>query len=218
MKPSQYDQIGPAYLKAQGEFYSANKDETRDFIRGNLPRSRYLLDLGCGDGRDMENYEKIGYVTTGIDDSIFMANQARARLKDTAVFHGTIENMPFQDSLFDVATSRFSLHYLPSLDRAYAEINRVLAPDGLLIAVASHPLTDFVQQRNGVYGERQIITHELFGRGIKVKSFTHTMSDFFSPEFFKLFNLEKFHEGKQHDDATEANLPGFMGFVARAKK
>src|SRR5262249_31047601 len=50
---------------------------------------------------------------------------------------GDVEAMPFADSAFDLVLANYLLYHVPNLDRAIAELRRVLRPGGTLLAATN---------------------------------------------------------------------------------
>jgi SAM-dependent methyltransferase len=50
---------------------------------------------------------------------------------------GDVQNLPFADGSFDVVAALWMLYHVPDVERALAEIRRVLRPGGLLVAVTN---------------------------------------------------------------------------------
>jgi len=97
-----------------------------------------VLDLGSGAGNDCFVARVLvgeeGKVT-GLDMTEQMIEKAKEnckKLKYTNVefVHGDIENMPFDDGLFDVVISNCVLNLVPDKAKAFGEIFRVLKPGG----------------------------------------------------------------------------------------
>jgi SAM-dependent methyltransferase len=88
-----------------------------------------VLEVGCGDGRLLAQVDRRrARSLIGIDLSPRMARRARERGFEVAV--GQAERLPLPDGAFDAVLSGFySLRYV-QLDRAVAEIARVLRPGG----------------------------------------------------------------------------------------
>ena len=95
------------------------------------------LDLACGTGKLLELAQeelslKPGQLY-GIDLTPAMINEAKnkPKLNGAQLVVGNVENLPYQDSMFDAITTTFSFHHFAS-DKALAEIKRVLKPGGVL--------------------------------------------------------------------------------------
>jgi len=103
-----------------------------------------VLDVGCGTGSLTIAAARAAGPTgrvVGIEPGTEMIERARAKARRAKLpieFVATAgEALPFPDGSFDVVLVSLVLHQLPSdpLHRAMAEIRRVLAPGGRLLAV-----------------------------------------------------------------------------------
>ena len=60
-----------------------------------------------------------------------MLDVARGALGDRATFLAAdLQELPFEDASFDVVIANHMLYHVPDRPRAFAEVRRVLAPDG----------------------------------------------------------------------------------------
>ena len=95
-----------------------------------------LLDVGCGTGVVPITAAKLGARATGIDLTPELLQRARenARISEISVEwqEGDAENLPFEDSSFDVVTSQFGHIFAPRPELAIAEMLRVLKPGGTI--------------------------------------------------------------------------------------
>lgn len=101
-------------------------------VQTNEPGIR-ALDYGCGRGLVTAMLARRSYLVTAIDLSVEAVNQAREFVgteKLEAEIHVmNAESLEFDDAAFDLVCGRAILHHL-DLETAYAEIARVLKPDG----------------------------------------------------------------------------------------
>ena len=99
-----------------------------------------VLDVGCGTGTALAEYEEAGCVVLGTDPSAAMLAQAQQRLGDNADLRPkTGEEVPFPDGCADVVLLSLVLHSLrrDEAARLLTECSRVLRPSGRLL------VTDF---------------------------------------------------------------------------
>ncbi len=93
-----------------------------------------VLDVGCGQGIDVVQYARAGARATGVDLTPRHVELARAHSSalglDVSIIEGDAENLPFADASFDRVLSNGVLHHTPNIERALAEIHRVLRPGG----------------------------------------------------------------------------------------
>jgi SAM-dependent methyltransferase len=93
-----------------------------------------VLDLATGTGNAALLAARAGGVVTGLDASSRLIDVAIRRAGDEgtpATFVvGDVQALPFEDAGFEVALSVFGLVFAPDVDRAFAEMMRVLRQDG----------------------------------------------------------------------------------------
>jgi ubiquinone/menaquinone biosynthesis C-methylase UbiE len=100
-----------------------------------------VLDAGCGTGLLLEQEALAvgpGGRAEGIDFSNDMLAHARARcegLEQVQLQQGSIEILPFEDSIFDALSCTQTLLYVEDMDKALAEFYRVLKPRGRIAIV-----------------------------------------------------------------------------------
>ncbi len=91
------------------------------------------LDVGCGEGRFCRMLQAAGISTVGIDPTEELLRQARRRDPKGDYRIGRAEALGFPDRSFDLVVSYLSLIDIGDIDRAVAEMARVLRPRGTLL-------------------------------------------------------------------------------------
>lgn len=96
-----------------------------------------ILDAGCGSGRNMVDFARLGSVT-GVE--ISDASVERARMRGVGeVLQCSITSMPFADDHFDVAVCLDVIEHIEDEQGALRELHRVVRPGGsLLITVPAY--------------------------------------------------------------------------------
>ena len=103
-----------------------------------------LLEVGCGIGVDTLRLARLGFAeVVGIDLTAVAVRLAgrRARREGLGTVRfgvGDAEELAFADGSFDVVYSFGVLHHTPRIERAVAEVRRVLAPGGLALVMLYH--------------------------------------------------------------------------------
>jgi ubiquinone/menaquinone biosynthesis C-methylase UbiE len=109
-----------------------------------------------------------GVRLTAVDQSPRFVELTRSRGVDAR--EGDVQDLPFGDEAFDVVAALWMLYHVPDVDRAIAEIRRVLRPGGLFVAVTNGDghLADLRIESGGApevtrfssqNGERQLRAH-----------------------------------------------------------
>lgn len=192
-----------------------------DTLRGCNIQGKKILDLGCGNGTDMQYYKyRFGEKVFGVDASEKFIEEASA--KNLNVSLGYFDNIPHKDKSFDVVFSKYALQTINEFSKTYIEVSRVLKPKGRFIFLVVHPMRQFFEKKtkNKNYFQKTIVDSILFGGKVIAKEPTHTMEEYLSPEFFRLFNIEKFIEKDDFYSAEQVNgdkYPTYM-IISAIKK
>lgn len=109
-----------------------------ELLTAELPlEEAHVLELGCGKAEKTRAIAQAGKVAAilalEVDEIQYARNLAIADLPNVRFGHGAAEAIPAEDASFDIVTMFKSLHHVPvaSMERALAEIRRVLKPGGL---------------------------------------------------------------------------------------
>jgi SAM-dependent methyltransferase len=111
------------------------------FDHFEFPEPCRILELGCGVGKLwLENAHRIRptWAITVSDFSAAMLAKTKANLTEVHADFDfqkiDVEHIPFEPETFDAVIANHMLYYARDLDRAIAEIGRVLKPGGRLYA------------------------------------------------------------------------------------
>ncbi|HEY4389439.1 MAG TPA: class I SAM-dependent methyltransferase [Ktedonobacteraceae bacterium] len=114
------------------------------FDQLQIPAGSRVLELGTGPGMLwVENMDRIpaDWEITLSDFSSGMLNDARQKLaENVARFQLAVidaQAIPFADNSFDYVIANHMLYHVPDRARAFAEIRRVLAPEGRFYAATN---------------------------------------------------------------------------------
>jgi SAM-dependent methyltransferase len=103
-----------------------------------LPRHSRILDAGCGSGALLSHLRRFGTVT-GVDLNPLAVEYARNR-RGGEVSTGSIDRLPFGARAFDLVTCLDVLEHVADDRRAFAELRRVTATGGFVLAtVPAYP-------------------------------------------------------------------------------
>lgn len=105
----------------------------REFLGGGGLK---VLESGCGSGRWMAYFERLGNRAYGVDDSWGPLLLAREHDPDMPLVRGNALATPFADGSFDAALSSYvAEHFEEGPEALFREIHRVLKPGGLFFVV-----------------------------------------------------------------------------------
>ena len=95
------------------------------------------LDVGCGNGAaPIYLATKYQLHVTGVDvdpDQIRVAKERSAGMDNARFYTLDGTQLPFEDSQFDIVATNKVMHHIPDWQNAFAEMVRVLKPNGYLI-------------------------------------------------------------------------------------
>ena len=132
-----YDEFAAGYEKRRHHGYHALIDRLE--IAAALPYASgaHVLEAGCGTGLILKEIAPLAKTAVGLDLSPGMLQKAHAR--GLRVVHGSVTDLPFDDASFDLAYSFKVLAHVERIERAMAELARVVKPGGHVIAEFYNP-------------------------------------------------------------------------------
>lgn len=96
-------------------------------VLGHVNLEHRFIEIGVGTGR----FAQALHITHGVDPSLEMLELARER--NIICTQAVVESLPFKDKSFDVILMVTVDCFLTNLKQAFAEVYRILKPDGRLI-------------------------------------------------------------------------------------
>lgn len=116
-----------------------------DWGMGFLPElsPARVADLGCGGGRNlaalMERYPAAS--ADGVDYSELSVQKAAEHNKPAVqggrcrIYRGDVSALPLSAETYDLATAFETVYFWPGLEACFAEVSRILKPDGMFLIV-----------------------------------------------------------------------------------
>ncbi len=125
-----------------------------------LATGRRVLDAGCGSGYGAARLACVARSAAGIDVSADAVGYARSNFAgpNLSFVRGSCEALPFAGGSFELVTAFEVIEHLRDWQRFLAEIQRVLAPEGLL--VISTPNRDYYAEARRQTGPNPYHIHE----------------------------------------------------------
>jgi SAM-dependent methyltransferase len=115
----------------------------------DVPAGCQLLDVACGSGQIALLAARDGVNVTGVDIAPNLVQRAQERASAEGLkarfMEGDAEDLPFEDSSFDVVTSMFGAMFAPRPEVVARELLRVCSPGGT-IAMANWTPQGFIGQ------------------------------------------------------------------------
>lgn len=156
------------------------------------------LDLGCGTGRHAMWLAQAGASVTAVDFSEGMLAEARKKPGAEQVqfiVHDVHQKLPFVDGTFDLIVSGLVLEHVRNLPEFFADVRRVLKPNGRAILSTMHPAM-FLK------GSQARFTDPSSGELVQPGSIAHSISDFMMSALHA--GLELVHIEESRPDADFA--------------
>jgi SAM-dependent methyltransferase len=134
---------------------SQNIDALLRHLQGPAPW--HILDFGCGPGRDLQTFTRLGHIAVGLDGTQRFAEMARAD-SGCEVWHQDFLQLDLPAERFDGIFANASLFHVPSqeLPRVLRQLHASLKPGGALFS--SNPRGN---NQEGWKGQRYGAYHDL---------------------------------------------------------
>ena len=141
--------------------YSTNKQPFGQWIfeQYSLQENMRMLEVGCGDGsmwKDADTSLPCGASLLLTDFSPGMLKEAKrnAQGEKVSFLQADIQELPFDEGVFDVVIANMMLYHVPDIQRGLSEVSRVLKKGGVFYAATygENGITDYLQELLSAYG------------------------------------------------------------------
>ncbi len=126
------------------EKYLSRADASKHWEERQSPASQYfeilkaldqnligkkLLDVGCAEGIEVINFQRLGLETDGADISEKFIKEAKRNFPDSNFVVASAENLPYKDESYDIVFCINTLFYT-NIEKSIAELCRILKEGG----------------------------------------------------------------------------------------
>lgn len=134
-----YDRFSRTYEDHRHHGYHRMIDELELELVRRYGTGRDVFEAGCGTGMLLKETALVARSAVGLDLSRGMLGQAHAR--GLKVVQGSITDIPLPSASFDLAYSMKVLAHIPPIEKALAEMGRLIRPGGHLLLEFYNPLS-----------------------------------------------------------------------------
>lgn len=154
-------------LKNPTDKYSELFDLEREYLQKNIGSNESVLDIGCGDGRNILSLLSITTNIVGLDIDEKAVKDATENLKEfpnIKIVQGSVFNLPFEDNIFkNVVLSMTLVNLGDSKKKALEEMKRVVTTDGKIIVSAYSEKA--LENRLAMYEKIKLPIHKISEQG-----------------------------------------------------
>lgn len=167
-------------LKNPPKSYIKLFEQEQEYLKNNIKKNQKVIDIGCGDGRNILSIVDITINITGIDIDPKAVKDTKKNLTeypDIRIILGDVTRLPFNDKIFDTVIFSMTLVNLNNQkEKALSEMKRILKDNGqMIISVYSEKA---IKERRRMYEQVKVpIKSELNGK------FTFDIDNFTSEQF-----------------------------------
>lgn len=187
-----------------------------------LPKKKMkLLDVGFGEGTDLVYYKKRVGMVFGIDTSTDFINIVKKKNISATLKNECSEKTSFKNNFFDIIVSKYMLQTLPSLEKTYDEVHRILKKNGTFQFLIVHPMRQYFEKKNikADYFKQEVVDSIIYDFAFTVHEPTHTFQSILSKNFlnkFEIIQLEEAYDFPASEQIEGRLYPTYM--IIKAKK
>lgn len=199
-----YDKIASKFKNFWEEIEDWQLTERKKF-KDYLSKNPVVLDLGCGQGRDLKILATLGLKKlVGIDISMSQLMLAKQR-RVAKLVHSNFETMPFEDEVFDGAWSCVTLLHVArgEMDSMIKKVKRILKKDGIFFISLQEGIGKQKVERD-IYDNVPMIIH--YYKPDEIQKILKNNG-------FEILDYERFHKWKGIKDRERI----FFNFYCRRK-
>ena len=184
---AQYDSIAEEYHKAC-QYGEPSRQIIHDKLKKYNLNGKTILDLGCGTGIDLSQYEDAA-VLIGVDESNKMLQIAKKNVSQARFIQTHMKATTLQANSVDIVISRYAMQHHNNLEEIFKEIHRILKPGGKALLLLTHPLRNYIESDNKNYFEQKDNTSKIINSSVTISEPNHTISQHITKFVWNNFNL-----------------------------
>jgi SAM-dependent methyltransferase len=171
--------------------------------RAGVEPPRRVLDAGCGTGRNLQDYRRLGQ-TSGIEPDASAVEFCHRRGLGEVVQAG-VEALPFEDGSFDIVFATDVLEHVDDDAGALRELARVSQPGGLLVATVPAHMWLWSQSDVSLQHRRRYSRGELLDRAARA-GWEPVLSTYFNSALLAPIALARALRRKREAERPELEL------------
>lgn len=142
-------------------------------VREDLGLENSVLDVACGTGLLLEQFENAGYQTYGVDLSEGMVTHARGRLRKSFVMHGDYHRLTLNAKVAMIVSFFNSFAYcleIPDLSQVLTHLQGFLKPGGVIIFdIHTTEQPEEIFEVKSITSEKHYISRTFWGKPLQGK-------------------------------------------------
>jgi len=127
-----YDNHAARYEKLLNPFEKWFLAKWRKETLSYLPENERVLEIGAGTGLNFPHYPNCDHAVAS-ELAIKMIEIAKEKQAPVSLLQADAESLPFNDGHFDAAFATLVFCAIPNPHKAFAELKRVLKPNGKIV-------------------------------------------------------------------------------------
>jgi len=196
------------HAAGEHELTRGNHSMLAEQLVSNLPKHATVLELGCGAGGDAGYFAEQGLTVLATDFSETIINKNKEFFSHQSLRFETVDMqqpLPYRNDTFEAVYAYLSLHYYTDelTFKIFAEINRVLKPNGLL--AFSCKSNDSVRMENATIVAEDVYVDK---KGHALHVFTTTYVRGLTGGLFSVVMLEEKVQDYLGRNSTQVNFIG----------
>jgi SAM-dependent methyltransferase len=171
--------------------------------RARVEPPRRVLDAGCGTGRNLQDYRRLG-PARGIEPDASAVEFCHGRGL-TEVVQAGVESLPFDAGSFDLVFATDVLEHVEDDDGAFRELHRVSSPGGLLLATVPAHMWLWSQSDVALHHKRRYSRPQLVGRA-RAASWEPLVATYFNSALLPAIAIARMLRRRGGDERPELEL------------